>query len=446
MLLSFLKDLTKGDRTEIAPAAAVAEPLSVPRLTYGRGGAIIAFVPQSEGDALRQHTLEMLKPLLPHCTKALVVDFRNPGWRAEFDAVTRDPVWFAMAPFGAGELFPADNDEVASPWVNPGIPFIRLFGDTPAYYPVKHLQHFSNSINAYGHAEHFDFYNRWFSPKAPTFWQPLFPFDAMPRRAVDVDRKAASRRIVFPKNGNCAERLVRFWRSSLPPAIAKALEAAGEEARSSLDEPFDMAASLQAHFARLAIDLAGSRRLLFFLVAQLDDYLRRTKSTLIARSLLDLPVVIRGVNWEHLDFSGRRATYDPDSDYTRTRDLLDSSLAIVDMSANTHRGAHDRALRAAGRFTTCLTNRTKFYVDGFPGAASFTYRFSQDSIVELVESALEHPAGTVELGLAQGERMRELLTEDYYVEQLVSAVDACAFGCGDRPADSQNFVDFRPLP
>lgn len=444
MLLSFLKGLATAERRTHTPT----EPLksTAPEMTYGRNGTIIAFVSRSEGDALRQHTLEMLKPLRSHCSRAAIIDFTDSNWHTEFEAAIRDPVWFAMAPFGGGELFPAGDGQVSSPWVQAGIPFVRLFGDTPAYYPAKHVQHFANSINAYGHAEHFEFYNRWFTSKALTLWQPLFPLDAIARSSVDIDRKVASRRVVFPKNGNCPDRLVRYWRSRLPPAVSKALEAVGEDAVAKLDQPYDMAGGLQAQFARLGIELGANRRLLFFLVAQMDDYVRRRKSTLIARSLLDLPVVIRGVHWEHLDFSGRRAKYDPDSDYTRTRDLLDSSLAIVDMSPNTYRGPHDRGLRAAGRYTTCFTNRTQFYVDGFERASEFTYLFSRDCIVALIESALEHPLETAELGIAQAERMRALLTEEYYVEQLLAAVDACALSCGDRPADTQTFVDYQRLP
>jgi len=118
--------------------------------------------------------------------------------------------------------------------------------------------------------------------------------------------------------------LIAYWREALPPAVSRALEAVGEEVCAALDEARDLAVALDAHFATRALDISGCGRLRHFLNAQLDDYLRRVKSTLIARSLLDLPVTIRGVNWEHVDFRGRRAVHDPDSDYTATRSLLDA--------------------------------------------------------------------------------------------------------------------------
>ena len=51
----------------------------------------------------------------------------------------------------------------------------------------------------------------------------------------------------------------------------------------------------------------------------------------------------------------------------------------------------------------------------------------------------------VDLGLEQGARMRALLTEERYVEQVVAAVDACAMSCGARPEGTQNYVAFEPI-
>jgi hypothetical protein len=193
------------------------------------------------------------------------------------------------------------------------------------------------------------------------------------------------------------------------------------------------------------VRLPGRDRLMFFLVAQLDDYLRRKKSVLIARALLDYPVIIRGSHWAHVDFSGKRARHDPDSDYGRTRRLIDESLAVVDMSPNTQRSPHDRCIRAAGRHTAFLTNRQQFYVENFDNHSAFTFLFNRDSIRERVEAALARPRDIIDMGIAQAERMRELLPAERYFERLLAAVDACALACGERPPGTQNFVHYRPV-
>jgi len=450
LLLSILKDFAartlrpESKAKSELPSAQPGSAILPSQLEYRRGAAIIAFVSGSEGDALKEHTLEMLKPLRPHCSDIHFIDFRQPTWQGDFDAAARRPIWFAVSPFGGGELFDTGAGK-ASPWANSGIPFMRLFGDLPAYFPTRHAQHYPNSINGYGHAEHQEFFVRWLEPKAPTIWLPLFPFDAVPKDSASLAAKASNGSIVFPKNGNSPDRLVHYWRASLPRSIATGLEAVAEEVTSRIDMTHALAEMLHRYFERLSIDISGQRQLLFFLVAQLDDYLRRVKSTMIARALLDLPVTIRGVNWEHIDFKGARARHDPDSNYARTRHLLDEAIAIVDMSPNTERGPHDRVLRAAGRYTAFLTNRSRFFVENFGNADAFTFRFNAESIRECVDRALSRPADVVALGVEQSTRMRELLTEERYVEQVVGVVDACAMACGSRPEGTQNYVWFQPI-
>ncbi len=49
------------------------------------------------------------------------------------------------------------------------------------------------------------------------------------------------------------------------------------------------------------------RDIVLFLSAQMDDYLRRVKSKMIAEAILDLPVIIQGGHWDHIDFGRRKA-------------------------------------------------------------------------------------------------------------------------------------------
>lgn len=437
MLRSLLKNV--GRRRPASPAPVAPQPgaaSEVPALTYQRGGQVIAATASSEGDALKEIMLELLEPLRPLCAGAVLLDLNDPQFRAKLAAAAEKPVWFALSFFGGGE-----HIDGQSPWAKAGVPFVRIFGDTPAYYPHAHFQQHPNSINGYGHREHQEFFCRWFPQRAPCLWMPFYPFDTVEKGKVDFSRKERGS-IIFPKNGNCPDRLRHYWRDSLPPAVAQALEAASEEADARLDEPFETLEYLRKHFGALGIDLVPGDRLMFFLVAQIDDYLRRRKSTLVGRALLDLPVVIRGVNWDHVDFHGRKARHDPDSDFARTRPLLDECLAIVDMTPNTYRGTHDRALRAAGRYTAFLTNRQPFYVETFSNHAQFTYRFDEHSVRERVEAALARPRDTVEMGVAQAERMRELRKPEDYVRELLAVVDVCAMACAPRPPGTQNFVHY----
>ena len=441
VLRSFLKSL-KPAASDARGAPLPAAPS--PQLRYARGGTIVGFISGSMGDALKEGLLEMLEPLRPHCSRVALVDVREAHWERELEAALADPVWFALGNFGAGELHEVEDGRYTSRWAPAGIPFVRLYGDTPAYFPERHTQHFANSINVYFYVEHFDFFVRWFGPKGLSVLLPFHPVDAVPPESVDIEARAASGVIVFPKNGNAPDTLREYWRAALPPGVADALESIAEEVNAALDDDADLAGRVHRYYAARGIDLSEDRRLLFFLVAQLDDYARRVKSTMIARSLLDLPVIVRGVNWEHVDFTGRRARRDPRNDYTSTRELLDRSVAMLDMAPNTLHGPHDRVLRAAGRYAAFLTNRTPFFTNSFQDAQAFTFRFNPDSIRECVEGALARPRETVERGIAHGKRMRELLSRDRYVEQMLAVVDACALACGPRPEGTQPYVAFQP--
>lgn len=154
------------------------------------------------------------------------------------------------------------------------------------------------------------------------------------------------------------------------------------------------------------------------------------------------PVIIRGINWDHLDFSKGKAIRDYASDYESTRPLLDSSLAVLDMSPNTSFGAHDRVLRAAGRYTTFLTNSQSFYKENFDNHNKFTYFFNENSISQLLDSVFSSPKSYVDLGVEQGKRMREVLSKERFFEQMLTLLSAFELAAGDRPPGTQNFVDF----
>src|SRR5207249_1009738 len=71
-----------------------------------------------------------------------------------------------------------------------------------------------------------------------------------------------------------------------------------------------------------------------FFAAQLDDYLRRIKSEMIATAILDFPVVVQGDLWSHVDFSGRRARLVQGEDFVASRRVFAEELGVIDMSPN----------------------------------------------------------------------------------------------------------------
>lgn len=415
-------------------------------IRYARGGNIVVFVAGSQGDALKELTLDLIRPFRERCTDIILIDLREEEPVRALAAAAEHGVWFVLSFFGGGQdINVVRGDETINLWAAAGVPFVRVFGDIPAYYPDAHVQAHRNSINFYVHPEHSDFHRRWFDSNGLSMKMHPILFDVLAERPTDLSRKIAGNTIVFPKNGNCPDKLIGYWRAMLPPTITKALESLAAELGSPLmiDKPADLAERLVQYFSAIDIDLNQQKRLAFFMTAQLDDYLRRIKSTMIAKALLDFPIIVRGANWGHIDFTGKRARLDSDADYDRTRQIIDDSLAIVDMSPNTQ-DFHDRVQRAAGRYTAFLTNRLPIFTEKFENYKSFTFEFNPDSIRARVDYALSNPKDTVEMGLHQAERMRDVTSDERYAESLLNAIDACALANGGRPNDTQDFVAFPP--
>src|SRR5262249_16009013 len=143
-------------------------------------------------------------------------------------------------------------------------------------------------------------------------------------------------------------------------------------ARIGADSDCDIDASVCEYFSNRGFHVEEFAGLRLFFVAQLDDYLRRIKSTLVADTIADFPVEIHGFNWEHMDFSGRRGKYIPGGDYSESRKWIIDSLGIIDMSPNTSRAPHDRAMRAFGLFSLCLTNEQRFFKEQLTNSEQFT--------------------------------------------------------------------------
>ena len=198
------------------------------------------------------------------------------------------------------------------------------------------------------------------------------------------------------------------------------------------------------HYDELGVNIAADRVVLCFLVAQVDDYVRRVKSTMIAEAILDLPVTIRGLNWDHVSFHGKKASLDMGSDYESTRRLIDDSPMMLDMSPNTVLAPHDRICRAAGRGTAFLTNQQEFLEKIIDTPARCAFRFHKDNIHDLVEYYVLNPHEAVSLGLQQARGFRELYSNDGYSDSMLTAVQTMSLRLKGRPFGTQNFVDFPP--
>jgi hypothetical protein len=215
--------------------------------------------------------------------------------------------------------------------------------------------------------------------------------------------------------------------------------------RMGVDATCDIDATLQAYFQDKGLDIEEFATLRLFFIAQLDDYLRRVKSTSIAEVLKQFPVEIHGYNWEHVDFSGSRATYVQGGDYTASKQWIQDGLGLIDMSPNTTMGPHDRPLRAFGLHTLCITNEQEFFKHHFPDQyAEFSFKFDGDSLESKVADVLARPKRYVELGAEVAATFRKQFDSHTFRQSIVEIVDCLRLANGGRPANMQDFFVWPP--
>ena len=167
---------------------------------YERGGHIVVFLVDSDGDALVHLTLDLIEPFRKHCRDILFVDMQTENPLQQLMSGSVQGVWFALSFFGLGQgIVLADADKSVNLWVAAGVPFVRVFGDSPAYFPDSHFMALPNSINFYGHPEHLHFYRRWFDSKGFSVQMVPILLDRLAERPTDLSRKIAGKNIVFPK-------------------------------------------------------------------------------------------------------------------------------------------------------------------------------------------------------------------------------------------------------
>jgi hypothetical protein len=353
-------------------------------------------------------------------------------------------VAFVVAWLGAAQDLEVKNTpygESRNIWEAYGIPFLKIQGDLPAYFSHRHRDVPVTTVNLYASPEYAYFRKRWL-PDARGETGIIPPLPLAPADLDDVDSAARRKgKLVFIKNGNAPDELRQLWREQLSPLVAELLSSLAEEL-----VPLSLKAGL-FHIGDLVAERLEARGLVAdtapyavrFLCAQLDDYLRRVKSRMIAEAILDLPVIVQGSFWHHLDFRGKRATLVEGKTYEATAAVYREQLGIVDMSPNTDLTPHERVQRAAGSFALFLTNRQTWLEKDFPECRELLFDFSPESIRQRVSDVIARPARYLELGVAFGEQFRARYPREAFGHRVLEFAQLVALQWQDPKPKLQPF-------
>lgn len=372
----------------------------------------------------------------------------DPSALAMLDKVVREStIEFALTFVNMGGNLAAkaaDGREV-NYWNAMGIPLISIFGDTPAYLFDRHVMPSDRAACLYAYPEHLEFRKTLPAVHGILAKAPYGPMDVLSRDQIDF-RKKESGRLLFLKNGNDPDALMNEWREGLAPRMFLMIADIAAELvqRMPVDPVNRVDHMVDRYFEDRGIDVSQAHRLRLFFVAQLDDYLRRVKSTLIARVLMDFPVDMFGHNWGHIDFSRGKIRFTAGGDYSGSTPMIRNSLGIIDMSPNTGRAPHERPLRAFGMYTLCLTNEQAFFRENVDHWDDFSFAFDPEALRSRIADVIARPGRYVEIGVAAAESFRQRFPGHRFGEQLIDIAAALRLANGPRPAKLQEYFGWPP--
>ncbi len=371
---------------------------------------VVFLIGDTMGDALGSSGRALRTSFEQLGLELLEVNFAEPEPLAKLDSIIKGhQLEFVFSFVGMGMDMEATTSEGAKRnlWEALGVPLVTIHGDSPAYFFDRHVVPHGPFASVYAFREHCELRKRLPELRGLLGVVPPAAEDKVPRNDIDFARKVQGK-LLFLKNGNNPEELVVAWRENLPETTFVILTDLASElaAHMESDRCNDIDGLVCTYFSSKGWDIEALPRLRLFFIAQLDDYCRRLKSTLIAESLLEFPVEVHGFNWEHVDFLKSRATLVPFADHKQSRTLIRDALGVIDMSPNTGQSPHDRPRRAFGSYTLCLTNEQQCFKDRYPNYTDFSFRFDRQAIQTKVADVLAHPKRYVELGVEVAERYR----------------------------------------
>lgn len=349
------------------------------------------------------------------------------------EAITNYEIEFAFSYLGIGAdiSWQADRDsQLVNIWEHHNIPFLKLQGDLPSYYIQRHGPTPATSANIYCSPEFSQVQSWYFSNKKMiNIINPPIIFDQQPIENINFEKRKHGT-FVFLKNGNDPKQLMMMWHKTLAPSMAGDLCDIAEELLPSVlnCEPVNIFEFIINFVTSKMGDADICRDIVRLYSAQLDDFFRRVKSTMLASSLKKFPVKIIGKHWEHVDDGKSVATFSNDMNFSQhSKEIFEQELGLVDMTANVDLNVHDRFSRAAGNYAFILTNKTSWMQQNIPEFDDYTYVFNKEQFENKLAYLLDHKDEVVEQGKLLGEIMNEKINNQDFVKQLIDTAEKIKF-------------------
>ncbi len=359
------------------------------------------------------------------------LDLATPHWLGQLQELMKTRrIRFVFCTSGVGTNIEMDGVNL---WERLSLPVFSLLLDHPAYLAKHHRALPASTVLGYMFEDHAQFQAASVQAENTVmslhYGVPDLPVAASP---------AGRPRVIFAKTGNAPEALAASWREAprLERILHDALDELALTARGNAhagEFPPVLARVCAAHH----LYLQPFNQLQRFLLVQLDDYIRRLKSTAMARALLRFDVDVFGQAWEHVDTSNARARFHGPVDYATVEGQFSGATASLTMNPNIDLSAHDRFFTAIGAGVMPVSDNNAYTARHFPELADYTFDFRPGRLERVLERVFARPEAARELAGACRARARGLHGVEHAATVIAETMQAAALAATTR--DVQNF-------
>ena len=313
---------------------------------------------------------------------------------------------FCFSFAGIGSNFnPIINNQEQNLWGHLKIPFISLFGDSPAHYEDLHKQISRYQIGLYGFKEHLSLRKTLGNLSGGVGLARPYVIKNKNKPLNKQQKRDGA--IVFLKNNLSHKKTMSNWTQIQSKILKNFLLKTGK----ALEHEFNkhdhqsLVSIVDDFMSEQEIDEGGgySQNIRLFLVSQLDGFTRQLRTSFIANILLDYPVKFYGSGWEDIDLANKKGQIFSDVNFLNSDNYINESLAQFNLSPNTNGGWHDRILRSAGAKTLCISNYSTEEISSLGLPESISFELNEESIRSRIEWLLEHRSEVVDLGISVSE-------------------------------------------
>jgi len=324
--------------------------------------------------------------------RVVTINLRDPAFGERLkEIIGHRAETFALSLSGLGlEIRAADRRLF---WDAAQIPFFSWYCDHPSYFIRRHRIASPYIAHGYVFPDHAKFNRDYLKVNGAAFPVHMgIPDPGFFAEASGDRRKGGSRngRIIFAKSGWDPNLLERHWRTTVPPRLFRLLfdiiDASSESGCVSFPQTIIDVAEQHSIYLSAGGDLFNA------LLTRTDNYIRATKTTLLASILTKHPVDFFGSGWDYMAPQATKSAFHGPIPFAALCKTLPAYLGAASINPNVDLSVHDRVFFSIGAGVTPIFDGNAFSRAHMPMLKAHSFSYHRESIEAAVDCLLSQPS------------------------------------------------------